>query len=105
MPVVNLFKDIKFATMLLERFKAAENEDYLWHSGIAVEAKIETLQDLVDRYVAIADKEAVLAKIIAKRPTAGFARSQATLDALEAALAEVEGAAENDNGGNNGNEG
>jgi hypothetical protein len=84
--------DIEFATMLLERFKAAEDENYKIHSGLEVSGKITMLQDLNDRYEALDPdgQAAVRAKIIAKRPDGGFTRSQATTDALAAALTEVE---------------
>ncbi len=89
---VESLSDIEFATMLLERFKAAEDENYTIHSGLQVADKIEMLEDLVDRYATLnpEGKAAVLAKIIEKRPADGFGRSQATTDALAAALAEVE---------------
>ena len=84
--------DIGFATMLLDRFKAAKDENYTIHSGLQVTDKITMLEDLVGRYNRLGDdgKAAVLAKIIEKRPADGFGRSQATTDALAAALTEVE---------------
>jgi len=80
---------ISFVTMLLDRFGAVS---YATHSDIPVETKIATLQELVDRYNGLesdADREAVLQKLLEKRPTDGYARSQATLDALDNALDEV----------------
>lgn len=80
---------ISFVTMLLERFQKVS---YQTHSDIPVTEKITTLGDLVTRYNALgeAGQKAVLAKIIEKRPEGGYARSQATTDALDGALTEVE---------------
>ncbi len=85
---------ISWVTDLLAQFKAAD-EVYDYHSGILLTDKISSLQDLVDRYNALGsdNQAAVLGKIIEKRnsETNGqFARSQATTDALAAALSEVE---------------
>ena len=79
---------ISFVTMLLDRFGAVS---YATHSDIPVTEKIATLQGLVDRYNSLdeAGKAAVLQKLLEKRPTDGYARSQATLDALDNALDEV----------------
>jgi nicotinamide mononucleotide adenylyltransferase len=81
---------ISFVTMLLDRFRAVS---YATHSDIPVETKIATLQGLVDRYNGLEsdeDRELVLQKLLEKRPTDGYARSQATTDALAEALTEVE---------------
>ncbi len=85
---------ISWVTDLLAQFKAAD-EVYDYHSGILLTDKISSLQDLVDRYNALGsdNQAAVLGKIIEKRNSEAngqFARSQATTDALAAALAEVE---------------
>jgi putative cell wall-binding protein len=84
-------EDIGYVTMLLERFEEASTI-YETHSGIALTNKVATLQDLVDRYNALSEdyQAEVLEKIISVRPEGGFARSQATTDALEKALGEVE---------------
>jgi hypothetical protein len=86
-----VLEDIAFAVMLLDRFKAAEDENYTIHSGLEVAGKIALLEDLVERYGALdgSAQTLVLAKVMAKRP---FTRSQATTDALAAALYEVEAA-------------
>jgi hypothetical protein len=80
---------ISFVTMLLDRFGAVS---YQTHSDIPVTEKIATLQGLVDRYNSLdeAGKAAVLQKLLDKRPVDGYARSQATTDALAEALTEVE---------------
>jgi predicted protein tyrosine phosphatase/C1A family cysteine protease len=80
---------ISFVTMLLDRF---ESVSYATHSGIPVEEKIATLQGLVERYNSLdeAGQAAVLQKLLDKRPKDGYARSQATTDALAEALTEVE---------------
>jgi type II secretory pathway predicted ATPase ExeA len=80
---------ISFVTMLLDRF---ESVSYATHSGIPVEEKIATLQGLVERYNSLdeAGQAAVLQKLLDKRPEDGYARSQATTDALAEALTEVE---------------
>jgi hypothetical protein len=81
---------ISFVTMLLDRFRAVS---YATHSDIPVETKIATLQGLVDRYNGLEsdeDRELVLQKLLEKRPVDGYARSQATTDALAEALTEVE---------------
>jgi NADH:ubiquinone oxidoreductase subunit D len=80
---------ISFVTMLLDRFGAVS---YATHSDIPVTEKIATLQGLVDRYNSLdeAGKAAVLQKLLDKRPVDGYARSQATTDALAEALTEVE---------------
>jgi hypothetical protein len=80
---------ISFVTMLLDRFRAVS---YQTHSGIPVEEKIATLQGLVERYNSLdeAGQAAVLQKLLDKRPEDGYARSQATTDALAEALTEVE---------------
>jgi hypothetical protein len=80
---------ISFVTMLLDRFRAVS---YQTHSGIPVAEKIATLQGLVDRYNSLdeAGKTAVLQKLLDKRPEDGYARSQATTNALAEALTEVE---------------
>jgi ABC-type transporter Mla MlaB component len=95
MDLVNNAKDIEdlegisFVTMLLDRFGAVS---YQTHSGIPVEEKIATLQGLVERYNSLdeAGQAAVLQKLLDKRPEDGYARSQATTDALAEALTEVE---------------
>lgn len=82
--------DIEFATMLLDRFQASEDNNYKIHSGLLVTEKINTLQDLKNRYdnlASDANRDKVLQKIIEGRP---YARSQATTDALNTALTEVE---------------
>ena len=86
---IEALNGISFVTMLLERFHEVS---YLTHSDIPVTEKIDTLQDLVDRYNALGEtgKTAVLGKIIEKRPENGYARSQATTDALADALTAVE---------------
>jgi hypothetical protein len=73
------------------QFEAAD-EVYDYHSGIALSEKIATLQGLVERYNSLdeAGKAAVLQKLLDKRPEDGYARSQATTDALAEALTEVE---------------
>lgn len=80
---------ISFVTMLLDRFNAV---NYQTHSDIPVETKKSTLQDLVTRYDNLGSDEncnAVLQKLLDKRPSDGYARSQATTDALDTALTEV----------------
>lgn len=80
---------ISFVTMLLDRFSVV---NYKSHSDIPVETKIDTLRDLVTRYDNLGSDEnrnAVLQKLLDKRPSDGYARSQATIDALAAALDEV----------------
>ena len=78
---------ISWVTDLLAQFEAAD-EVYDYHSGIALSEKIATLQGLVDRYNSLdeAGKAAVLQKLLDKRPEDGYARSQATTDALAEAL-------------------
>lgn len=85
---IEALNGISFVTMLLERFQTVS---YGTHSDIPVTEKIATLQGLVNRYNGLdADGQAaVLAKIIEKRPTDGYARSQATTDALKTALDEI----------------
>jgi hypothetical protein len=85
---IDALNGISFVTMLLERFQTVS---YGTHSDIPVTEKIATLQGLVNRYNGLdADGQAaVLAKIIEKRPTDGYARSQATTDALKTALDEI----------------
>jgi hypothetical protein len=75
----------------LAQFEAAD-EVYDYHSGIALSEKIATLQGLVERYNSLdeAGQAAVLQKLLDKRPEDGYARSQATTDALAEALTEVE---------------
>src|SRR5690554_6366849 len=82
-------ENIAFAVMLLDRFKAAEDENYAIRSGLEVAGKIALHEDLVERYGALdgSAQTLVQAKVTAKRPVT---RSQATTDALAAALDEVE---------------
>jgi uncharacterized coiled-coil protein SlyX len=79
---------ISWVTDLLAQFEAAD-EVYDYHSGIALSEKISTLQDLVGRYNALpeANQEAALEAVLEGAP---YARSQATTEALDAALTEQE---------------
>jgi hypothetical protein len=80
---------ITFVTKLLDRFQLVSYET---HSDIPVETKISTLEDLVTRYNNLgsdADRDAVLQKLLNKRPEGGYSRSQATTDALKTALDEI----------------
>jgi uncharacterized coiled-coil protein SlyX len=79
---------ISWVTDLLAQFEAAD-EVYDYHSGIALSEKISTLQGLVDRYNALpeANQEAALEAVLEGAP---YARSQATTEALDAALTEQE---------------
>jgi uncharacterized coiled-coil protein SlyX len=79
---------ISWVTDLLAQFEAAD-EVYDYHSGIALSEKISTLQGLVDRYEALpeANQEAALEAVLEGAP---YARSQATTEALDAALTEQE---------------
>jgi hypothetical protein len=79
---------ITWVTDLLAQFEAA-NEVYKYHSGILLTEKIATLQGLVDRYEALSseNQKAALQAVLNGKP---YARSQATTDALDAALTEIE---------------
>lgn len=82
---------ISWVTTLLERFRTV---DYKRHSDILVSEKINTLQDLENKYndlASDANRDKVLQKIIDGRPDDGYARSQFTTAALATALTEVEG--------------
>lgn len=73
---------ISWVTMLVTQFKKVT---YRTHSGISIEEKISTLQDLIDRYNAL-DKDtqaAVLQKVFDDRP---YSRFQDTTDVLAAVL-------------------
>ena len=73
---------ISWVTLLNDHFASVT---YATHSGKAIADKKAELQDLVDRYNALdADKQlAALTQVFDGKP---YARSQATLDALDAAL-------------------
>jgi len=88
---IDALNGISFVTMLLERFQTVT---YGTHSDIPVADKISTLEGLETRYNNLpsdADRDVVLQKLLGKRPEGGYARSQATTDALAVALTEVEG--------------
>ncbi len=80
-------KDIAYVEDLLAAFKAAK---HTIHSGIPIAEKINTLQDLVNRYEALPseNQEAVLQAVLEGKP---YARSQATTEALDTALIVQEG--------------
>lgn len=74
---------ISWIESLLAQFEAAVTV-YDTHSGITLSDKINTLQELVNRYNALGGKQdEVLQIVFTNKP---YARSQATLDALDAAL-------------------
>jgi hypothetical protein len=85
---VEALDGISWVTELLAQFKSAD-EVYDYHSGILLTEKINTLQVLVTRYEALptANQEAALEAVLKGAP---YARSQATTEALDAALTEQE---------------
>jgi cytochrome c556 len=78
-----------WVTDLLAQFKAAD-EVYDYHSGILLTDKIATLESLVSRYNALPEANQKAALTAVWNDGTDYARSQATTDALAAALTEQE---------------
>jgi len=86
---VEALEGISWVTDLLAQFQAAD-AIYDTHSGIALSEKISTLQNLVDRYNDLPEANQAAALVAVWNNGTDYARSQATTDALEAALTEQE---------------